>query len=90
MSFHTVFISCGISACLGCCLSLKGTIAIEFLKQVPDLDAILVPTSGGGMIAGIAIAAKAIKPDIKGKHRSKLTLINNHRLYAFKAENTAG
>ena len=31
-----------------------------------QLDAILVPISGGGMTAGIAIAAKAIKPDIKG------------------------
>ena len=44
----------------------QGTMAVEFLKQVPDLDAILVPTSGGGMISGIAIAAKTIKPDIKG------------------------
>lgn len=44
----------------------QGTIALEFLEQVPDLDAILVPVSGGGMISGIAIAAKAIKPDIKG------------------------
>jgi serine racemase len=39
---------------------------VEFLKQVPDLDAILVPVSGGGMTSGIAIAAKAIKPNIKG------------------------
>lgn len=43
----------------------QGTIAVEFLKQVPDLDAILVPVSGGGMTSGIAIAAKTIKPDIK-------------------------
>ncbi|KAK3084813.1 hypothetical protein FSP39_019483 [Pinctada imbricata] len=43
----------------------QGTMAVEFLKQVPDLDAILVPVSGGGMISGIAIAAKTIKPDIK-------------------------
>lgn len=33
--------------------------------QVPDLDAIVVPVGGGGMISGICIAAKAIKPDIK-------------------------
>ena len=39
---------------------------MEFLEQVPELDAILVPVSGGGMISGIAIAAKAIKPNIKG------------------------
>lgn len=38
------------------------------MKQVPDLDAILVPVSGGGMTSGIAIAAKTIKPDIKGQY----------------------
>ncbi|KAK3084682.1 hypothetical protein FSP39_017330 [Pinctada imbricata] len=59
-------------------ISGQGTIAIEFLQQVPDLDAILVSTSGGGMISGIAVAAKHIKPDIKvfmvepeGKHCEK-------------------
>ena len=46
---------------------LQGTIAVEFLRQVPDLDAILVATSGGGMISGIATAAKAIKPGIKSE-----------------------
>ncbi|KAK0068917.1 amino acid racemase [Biomphalaria pfeifferi] len=43
----------------------QGTIGLEFLEQVPQLDAILIPVSGGGMSAGIAIAAKTIKPDIK-------------------------
>lgn len=43
----------------------QGTIAIEFLEDVPDLDVLLVPVGGGGLIAGIATAAKAIKPDIK-------------------------
>ncbi|KAL3857714.1 hypothetical protein ACJMK2_012356 [Sinanodonta woodiana] len=43
----------------------QGTIAVEFLQQVPDLDAILVPVSGGGMTSGIAIAAKTMKPEIK-------------------------
>ncbi|RUS74099.1 hypothetical protein EGW08_018130 [Elysia chlorotica] len=43
----------------------QGTISLEFLDQVPSLDAILVPISGGGLSSGIAIAAKAIKPDIK-------------------------
>lgn len=37
----------------------QGTIAVEFLEQVPTLDAIVVPVSGGGMIGGIAVAAKA-------------------------------
>ena len=40
---------------------------MEFLEQIPQLDAILVPTSGGGMVAGIAVAAKSIKPDIRGR-----------------------
>ncbi|KAL4223179.1 hypothetical protein ACF0H5_016651 [Mactra antiquata] len=43
----------------------QGTMAVEFLEQVPQLDAILVPTSGGGMVSGIAIAGKSIKPDLK-------------------------
>ncbi|GFO08981.1 serine racemase [Plakobranchus ocellatus] len=43
----------------------QGTISVEFLEQVPDLDAILIPISGGGLSSGIAIAAKAIKPNIK-------------------------
>lgn len=46
-------------------ISGQGTIALEFLEQVPQLDAIIVPVSGGGMISGIAVAAKAIKPCIK-------------------------
>ena len=43
----------------------QGTIALEFLQQVPQLDAIVVPISGGGMISGIAVTAKALKPSIK-------------------------
>ena len=43
----------------------QGTIAIEILKQNPEIDTIIVPIGGGGMITGIAVAAKAIKPSIK-------------------------
>ncbi len=43
----------------------QGTIALEILKEVPQLKQIIVPIGGGGLIAGIAIAAKAINPDIK-------------------------
>eukprot|EP00878_Enallax_costatus_P028912 GHUV01031276.1.p1 GENE.GHUV01031276.1~~GHUV01031276.1.p1 ORF type:complete len:265 (+),score=81.39 GHUV01031276.1:165-959(+) len=42
----------------------QGTIGLELMQQVPELDVIVVPVSGGGMLSGIAIAAKAIKPDI--------------------------
>ncbi|MFS8181885.1 threonine ammonia-lyase [Pseudovibrio denitrificans] len=43
----------------------QGTIALEMLKDQPDLDTLIVPVGGGGMISGIAVAAKAIKPDIE-------------------------
>ncbi|KAK3083742.1 hypothetical protein FSP39_002440 [Pinctada imbricata] len=43
----------------------QGTMAMELLEQAPDLDAILVSASAGGMISGISIAAKHINPNIK-------------------------
>lgn len=43
----------------------QGTVAIEILEKIPDLKQIVVPIGGGGLITGIAIAAKAINPDIK-------------------------
>ena len=43
----------------------QGTIALEILEELPDLDCIIVPIGGGGLISGIAIAAKLINPDIK-------------------------
>lgn len=43
----------------------QGTIAIEILKQNPEIDTIIVPIGGGGMITGIAVAAKHLKPEIK-------------------------
>lgn len=42
----------------------QGTVALEMLAQVPDLDVLIVPIGGGGLIAGMAIAAKALKPEI--------------------------
>jgi threonine dehydratase len=38
--------------------------ALEIIEQVPDLDAIIVPTGGGGLLAGIAVAAKSMNPNI--------------------------
>ena len=43
----------------------QGTIGLELLEERPDIDTILVPLSGGGLAAGIALAAKAIKPAVK-------------------------
>ncbi|MEI8145276.1 MAG: threonine ammonia-lyase [Alphaproteobacteria bacterium] len=43
----------------------QGTIAVEMLEDVPDLDILVIPIGGGGLIGGNAIAAKAIRPDIE-------------------------
>lgn len=43
----------------------QGTIALEILEELPETDAIVVPIGGGGLISGIAVAAKALKPKIK-------------------------
>ncbi|HEY6023414.1 MAG TPA: threonine ammonia-lyase [Pseudolabrys sp.] len=43
----------------------QGTIALEMLEEVPDLDALVIPIGGGGLIAGNAIAARAKKPTIE-------------------------
>jgi threonine dehydratase len=40
----------------------QGTVALEMLEAVPELDVLVVPVGGGGLISGIAIAAKAMKP----------------------------
>ncbi|PAV57126.1 hypothetical protein WR25_26149 isoform B [Diploscapter pachys] len=45
-------------------LAGQGTIGLEVLEQVPNVDAMIIPIGGGGMIAGIAVAAKTLKPDI--------------------------
>ena len=43
----------------------QGTVGLEMLQEVPDLDTLVVAVGGGGLIAGMATAAKAIKPDIE-------------------------
>lgn len=43
----------------------QGTIAIEMLAAVPDLDVLVIPIGGGGLIAGNAVAARAIRPEIE-------------------------
>jgi threonine dehydratase len=42
----------------------QGTVGLEILEALPDADLLLVPVGGGGLIAGIALAAKAIKPSV--------------------------
>jgi threonine dehydratase len=43
----------------------QGTVALEMLRAQPDLDTLVIAIGGGGLIAGMATAAKAIKPDIR-------------------------
>jgi threonine dehydratase len=43
----------------------QGTAALELLEQVPDLDAIITPVGGGGLLSGTCLAAKALKPGIR-------------------------
>ena len=43
----------------------QGTVALEVLRQVPDVRTIVVPTGGGGLLAGMALAAKQSRPDVR-------------------------
>ncbi len=43
----------------------QGTIGLELIDQLPELDAAVVPVGGGGLISGVAFALKSLKPDIK-------------------------
>ncbi|HEX3810701.1 MAG TPA: threonine ammonia-lyase [Rhizomicrobium sp.] len=43
----------------------QGTVALELLEDAPEVDTLVVPIGGGGLISGIAVAARAIKPDIQ-------------------------
>ena len=58
MVFISAFDDAGIVAGQGVC-------GLEFVEDAPDLDALIVPIGGGGLIAGTAIAAKGLKPDIR-------------------------
>jgi threonine dehydratase len=58
MVFISAFDDAGIVAGQGVC-------GLEFMEDAPDLDALIVPIGGGGLIAGTAIAAKGVKPSIR-------------------------
>ncbi|MET1755246.1 threonine ammonia-lyase [Novosphingobium sp. RD2P27] len=43
----------------------QGTVGLEMLADAPELDTIIVPVGGGGLISGVAVAAKSVKPDLR-------------------------
>jgi threonine dehydratase len=43
----------------------QGTIGLELLEQVPALEAVIVPVGGGGLIAGVSLAVKSLRPDVQ-------------------------
>ncbi len=43
----------------------QGTIGLELIEELPDLGVVVVPVGGGGLISGIAVAVKALRPDVR-------------------------
>ncbi|MCM1519896.1 MAG: threonine ammonia-lyase [Lachnoclostridium sp.] len=43
----------------------QGTVALEILEEMPDVEAVIVPVGGGGLISGMAFTLKSLKPDVK-------------------------
>lgn len=43
----------------------QGTLAVEFLDEVPDLDVVVVPCGGGGLLSGVAVATKGLRPEAR-------------------------
>jgi threonine dehydratase len=62
----------------------QGTMGLEIAAQVPDLDAIIVPIGGGGLVAGLVLALKQLKPSVK------IIGVEPERAASFSAAVTAG
>lgn len=65
----------------------QGTIGLEILEQLPEVEAIVVPVGGGGLISGVALAVKSLRPDVKvygvqaeGAPSMKRSLDEGHRV----------
>lgn len=43
----------------------QGTLGLELIEQAPEVEAVLVPTGGGGLLAGVALAVKSLRPDVR-------------------------
>ncbi len=74
----------------------QGSIGIEILEELENIDIIIAPIGGGGLISGIAVAAKSIKPSIKvigvepeGANAMKLSVDKNDLVYLDKVDTIA-
>ncbi len=68
----------------------QGTLALELLTDAPDLDVLLVPVGGGGMIAGCAVAAKALKPGLEVIGVEVAAYASLHQTLAGRSVETGG
>ena len=68
----------------------QGTLAIELLQDAPDLDVLLIPVGGGGMIAGCAVAAKAMNPGLKVIGVEVAAYASLHQTLAGRSVETGG
>lgn len=72
----------------------QGTIGLELLEQLPDVDAVIVPIGGGGLISGVAFAIKSLNPNIKvygvqaSGAPSMANSVQNHKIEALKEVST--
>ncbi len=62
----------------------QGTMGIEIVEQVPDLDALIVPVGGAGLIAGVSLAVKALRPN------AKIVAVEAENVASFSAALEAG
>ncbi len=62
----------------------QGTMGIEIVEQVPDLDAMIVPVGGAGLIAGVSLAVKALRPN------AKIVAVEAENVASFSAALEAG
>lgn len=62
----------------------QGTMGIEIVDQVPDLDAVIVPAGGGGLLAGVALAVKTLRP------QAKIIAVEAENVASFSAAMKAG
>ena len=62
----------------------QGTMALEIVEQIPDLEAVIVPVGGGGLLAGVSLALKTLRPNVK------IVAVEAEKVASFSAALKAG